>query len=189
MDCFYKCKIEEKLNKHLNEMFCCFNQSKNIKVILDDESEENDKCYATQDGIIYIGLNSPLIHKQLKKFQNTYRFETIVEGIAIHETGHVIYSNYLIIKENETAFENLYTQLKVLTNQYSALENSKINKTKLLKLFEDYIKASIKPIILNFLEDGAIEYSLINDFPLSKRFILYTRYLMTEEYKLSLKNK
>ena len=91
---------------------------------------------------------------------STSHYHLFAKGVILHESGHVLYSDFDVIRKNADNVNQLRNQIKAIGEAYYQ-ESDPILKqdceTKLYDAILEFTKASNLPDVLNSFEDAAVE--------------------------------
>lgn len=105
-----------------------------------------------------------LMNIDLNTFRNekysTSHYHIFAKGLILHESGHVLYTDFSVIKKNAEKLVELKKMIKSIGSDYYREEDESKKEDIVKQLNEkmnDYVKVSQLPLVLNSFEDAAIE--------------------------------
>lgn len=91
---------------------------------------------------------------------STSHYHLFAKGLILHESGHVLYTDFDVIRNNVDTIKSLKKEIKEIGSKYYKEEDELIKESIVEELGEkmkSYVKASQMPDTLNSFEDAAVE--------------------------------
>lgn len=128
-----------------------------------------------------------LMNIDLNMFRNekysTSHYHLFSKGLILHESGHVLYTDFSVVQNNARNVVNLKNDIKSIGNAYYHEEDDTKKEdivNELREKMKEYVKASQLPETLNSFEDAAIERMMSEMGTDENGCICFTRNVVVE---------
>ena len=140
-----------------------------ITVSLSINETQEHYCQKGNISTIVLGSQAPYLYNDHFSLEG---YELFMEGLNFHEIARLRYSQFSII--NETIQESLQKQ-QAVNNAAKQWKDKLIKYKDFYPIVLDYVKAVQTPLILNALEEGAVENALGIEYPETWNALMYAR--------------
>lgn len=141
--------------------------------------DESDRCfgqYIDHKGIITLGKKAPL--RYLEHFQ-LESYEMIMEGLLLHAIGLLNYTDHHIMSQ---LFEKAELSKQRVNEAGLLFIQKKLSYKELFSIVYQYVYDTNLPLLLQSIEDGAIENALGIEYPEIWNCLMFTRSQITKTF-------
>ena len=143
------------------------------RLMIEEESDKHYTSFEEHKAIIILGTHTPYHYT---KHLHEEGYNLFMEGLNFHEIAKLTYTDYKIMFD---VYQDAKEVQKQANEQALAYTQKKIKAIELKQTLYNYVRLTNLPLLLNALEDGAVENSMGIEHPETWNALMFARIHMT----------